>query len=100
MLGDDEVLAPIIVPADDDVAVGVAGVEVVDRDPIEPSAEILLHLPHHIAGEAAQIGETVAVLRGDDEAELMAVLPTAFGEGLAVRRLGLGAIEPAALPVA
>jgi hypothetical protein len=53
--GDYEVLALIVAPADDDLAVGMAGVEVVDRDPIEPDAEVLLHLPHHVAGECAQV---------------------------------------------
>ena len=99
VLGDDEVLALIVVPADDDVAVRVTGIEVVDRDPVQPRAQILLHLPHHVTGEGTQVREVVAVLRGDDEAELVAVLPAALGEGLAVRLLGLGAIEPAALPI-
>ena len=99
VLGDDEVLAVIVLPADDDVAVRVAGIEVVDRDPIQPRAQILLHLPHHVAGEGAQVREVVAVLRGHDEAELVAVFPAALGEGLAVRLVGLGAIEPAALAV-
>src|SRR5262249_39910226 len=95
-----EVLPPVVAPANEDVAVGMAGVEVVDRDPIEPGVEILLHLPHHIAGEGAQVGEPIATLRGEDEAKLVAVLPTAPDNGLAVRRVGVGAIEPAALAVA
>jgi hypothetical protein len=73
---------------------------VVDRDPIEPGAKILLHLPHHVAGEAAQVREAITILRRDDEAKLVAVLAAAFSERLAVCRLGLGAIEPAALAVA
>ena len=100
VLGNDEVLALVVAPADNDVAVWVAGVEVVDRDPIEPGAEILLHLPHHVAGEAAQVREPVAVLRSDDKAELVAVLAPALREVLAVRRVGLGTVKPAALAVA
>src|SRR5450631_1989900 len=82
VLGDDEVLAEIVPPADDDVAVGVAGIEVVDRDPIQPGAQIPLHLPHHVAGEGTQIREVIAVLRGDDEAELVAVLSASLDERL------------------
>src|SRR5215470_17877793 len=37
-------------PRDHHMAVRVAGVEMVDRDPIEPRAEVLLHLSHHIQG--------------------------------------------------
>jgi hypothetical protein len=99
VLRDDEVLPPVVAPANEDVAVGVTGVEVVDRNPIELGAEILLHLPHHIAGEGTQVREPITVLRSDDEAKLMAVLPAAFGEGLAVRRVGVGGIKPAALAV-
>jgi hypothetical protein len=99
VLGDDEVLALVIAPADEDVAVGVAGVEVVDRDPIEPGVKILFHLPHHVAGEGAQVGEPIAILGGNDEAELVAIPTAAFGERLAIGRVGLGAVEPTALVV-
>ena len=44
VLGDDEVFAGFFLAADQHMAVRVAGVEVVDRHPIEPRAEILLHL--------------------------------------------------------
>ncbi len=100
VLGDDEVLAQVVAAADDDVAVRMAGVEMVDGDPIELGAEILLHLPHYVAGEGAEVRESVTILRGDDEAELVAVFPAAFDEGRAVRSVGVGAIEPPALAVA
>jgi hypothetical protein len=55
------------------MAVRMAGIEVIDRDPIEPGAEIPFHLPHHVAGEAAQVREPIAILGRNNEAELVAV---------------------------
>jgi len=77
-LGDDEVLAEVIAAADHDMALRMSGVEMVDRDPVEPGAEVLFRLPHEVAGEGADIREPVAVLGGDDEAELV----TAFAAAL------------------
>ena len=90
VLGDDEVLARFVLAPDDDMAVRMAGVEMIDGDPIEPSPEVILHLPHHVAGEGAQISEPVAILGRDDEAELVAVLPPALDKLPSVRRVGLG----------
>ena len=39
--------------ADDDMGMRVAGVVVIDRDPIQPGPEVLLHLIHQGAGEGA-----------------------------------------------
>jgi hypothetical protein len=43
------------------MAVRVAGVEVIDRNPIESGAEILFHLPHYVVVEATKIGEPIAI---------------------------------------
>jgi hypothetical protein len=48
------------------MAVRVAAVEMIDCDPIEPGSEIVLHLAHDVAGEAAQIGKPVAFLGRHD----------------------------------
>ena len=58
-------------------------------------SEVFLHLLHHVAGEAAQIGKPVAVLGRDDEAKLVAVLLPALHELPSVRRIELSPIEPA-----
>ena len=81
------------------MAVRMAGVEMIDRDPIEPGAEILLHLPHHVAGKAAKVREPVAVLGRDDEPELMAVLLPPLDEGTPIHPLAVWPIEPAALAI-
>ena len=77
------------------MAVRMAGVEVVDRDPIELGPEVFLHLLHHLAGETAKIGQPVAVLGRDDEAELMPVLSPALQKLAAIRRISLRSVEPA-----
>ena len=93
VLGNDQVLAEVVLAADDDMAVRVAGVEMVDRYPVEFGAEIGLHLAHDVSGEAAQIGQAVAVLGRDDEPERVAVCGAALDEGTAVGVTGVAAIQ-------
>src|SRR5258707_6334377 len=71
----------------------MAGVVVVDGDPIELGAEILLHLCHQPADEGFEIFVLDTVLGRDDEAELMAVAVAALEESLAVHPVLLRAIE-------
>jgi len=82
------------------MAVGVAGVEVIDRHPIEPGAKVGLHLAHHVAREAAKVRQSVAVLGCDDEAEAVPVLRAPLHEGRTVGTVGVRPIELAALAVA
>jgi hypothetical protein len=80
--------------SDNDVGMGMAGVVVIHGYPIEAGVQVLLHLPHEIAGEAAQIAHLAGVFRRDDEPELVAVLPAALDEFTAVRLVldrGVGA---------
>ena len=98
--GDDQILALVVLAAEDDVAVRMAGVEVIDRHPIQPGAQVLLHLRHQAAGQRLQLVVLGPLLRRDDEAELMAVAIGAVEEGLAVGAILLGAIELARLSIA
>src|SRR3546814_12932019 len=41
---DDEIPALLVLPPNDDVGVGMARVEMIDRDPVELRAQVLLHL--------------------------------------------------------
>lgn len=66
-------MAVIVAPTHHDVGVRMGGVVMIHRDPIELGAEILLHLRHQPAGQWLQILVLVAVLRRDDEAELVPV---------------------------
>ena len=49
--GDDEILAAIILAAQHDMGMGMAGVVVIDRHPIELGAQIVFHLRHQAARE-------------------------------------------------
>ena len=69
------------------MAMGMAGVEVVDRDPVELRSEVCLHLLHHVAGEGAKVGKLIAVFGRDDESELMPVLASALQKRAPVRRV-------------
>ena len=92
---DDQVLGPIVLAADDDVGMRMAGVVVIDGDPIEPRAEILLHLAHEPAGEILEVVVLDRVLGGDDEAELVPVAVASLEEGPAVRLVQLRVVEVA-----
>ena len=80
------------------MAVRMAGVEMIDRDPIEPGSEVLLHLKHDVAGEAAQIGQLVVIIGRDDKAELMAIVPPPLHKRPPVSDVRRRSIEPSALP--
>ena len=97
--GDVEGLAVVGHAADDDVGVGMAGVVVIDRDPIELRAEIGFHLLHQIARGGAGIGELDAVLGRHDEAELVTVLAAAFDERATIFHIPFGRIDLALLAV-
>jgi hypothetical protein len=80
--------------------VRVAGVEVIDRHPIEPGAEILFHLPHHVAGKATQVREPIAILGRNDEAELVAVLLAFLDQSSPIREVAVRSIELATASIA
>src|SRR3546814_4717055 len=82
--GDDEVAAAIVTAAHHDMGMRVAGVEMIDRDPVEPRSEIGFDSRHQPPGERLEIVILIAVLGRDDEAELMAIALAAVEERLAV----------------
>lgn len=89
---DDEVVSFLILAAQDDVRMGMTGVEMIRGDSVEPSAEILFHLPHEIADERFHVRELGAVLRRHDEAKLVTVASAAFREGVGIGAVGLAGI--------
>ena len=97
--GDVENLPVLGDPADHDMGMGMAGVVVIDRDPVQPGLQVVLHLVHEGAGEVPQVPQLRPVLGRDDQAELMAVLPAAPDERLAVGAVLDRRIDPAGLPV-
>jgi hypothetical protein len=81
---DDEIIAPIGLAADDDVTVRVAGVEVIDRDPLEFAAQIYLHLLHQTPGDFLELVILRAVVCRNDETELVAIAVGAIDKGLSI----------------
>ena len=89
----DKVAPLVVAAADHDVRVRVAGVEVVDRHPVELRVEVLLHLPHQVADERLEVLQAAAVLRRDDEAELVRIVLRAVEERVAVGLVAGGVVE-------
>lgn len=90
---DNEVRAAFVDAAQHDMAVRVASVEVVDRDPVEPCLEVLFNLLHQSAHKGLQIIVLIGILCGYDEAELMPVLLAPFEEGIAIGAIGLRTVQ-------
>ena len=86
--------------ADDDVGMRMAGVVMIDRNPVEACLQVLLHLPHKVAREASQVGHFVGIFRCHDKAELMPIFSTSLHKSLAIslvlnRRVGLPSLPVA-----
>jgi hypothetical protein len=94
---DVEDLALIGDPAHYDMSVRVAGVVMIDRNPIEGGVKVLLDLSHQSTCEALQVAQCDAIVGANNEAELMAVFSCALGKILCVnlvlqRRVGMPAL--------
>ncbi|MAN88743.1 MAG: hypothetical protein CL555_18655 [Algoriphagus sp.] len=97
---DDQILPQIVLAPDDDMHMGMAGVVVIDRHPIELGAEVGFHPAHEVAGIGRKVRQLRAVVGRDDEPELVAVILAAFQEGVAIRAVLGARIKLAALAVA
>ena len=100
VLGDDQVLAELVLAPNHDMAVRVSGVEVIDRHPIELGPKVALHLPHEVAGEGAHVRKVRAILGRDDEPELATIAGAVRGEGRAVNALAVTVVELGGLAIA
>jgi len=90
--------------ADDDVGMRMAGVLMIDRDPIETRLEVRLHLSHEVAREGFEIGHFIGIIRCHNEAELMPIVTAPLNECLAISvvlkgRIGLSFLAVAIDPV-
>jgi len=75
-------------------------VPVIDGHPIDLSAEILLHLSDEVAGEGFEVRHFQRVVGRDDEAEMVAVVLAALGEGASIRLFLSRPEQPRLLAVA
>ena len=76
--------ASVIPAPDKNMHMGVVGIPVIDRYPIEPSAQIMSHVVHELAGEYADVCELCGILGRYNEAEMVAVIAAACRKGIAV----------------
>src|SRR6266849_6216456 len=97
---DDQILAQLISAVDDDMNMGMAGIKMVHRHPIELRSQVSFDLAYEVAGEAGQVSELRAVLRRDDDAKLVTIVLAAIEEGIAVGPVLRRRIQPAALAIA
>lgn len=58
----------------------------VHRDPVEAGALVGFHLAHQLAHKGLEVAQFLAVLRRDDDAEMVPVLATSFKQVLEVAR--------------
>ena len=80
----DQILALVIPPANNDVSVGMPGVEVVDGHPVEPGVQVSLHLRHEVTNERFEIRKAGPLISGDHEPELVGVLLRPVQEGFTI----------------
>src|SRR5712692_1376520 len=97
---DDQILVQLISAVDDDMNMGMAGIKMVHRDPIELRSQVTFEFAHEVAGEAGEVAEAHTVLRRDDDAKLVAIVLAAIEEGIAVGPVLRRRIEPAAFAIA
>nr|WP_245842993.1 hypothetical protein [Sphingomonas laterariae] len=96
---DNQVLAQIVLPPNNDMDMGMAGIVVIDSHPIEFRAKVGLDAAHQIAGVVGEIGKIGGILGRDDEAELVAIILAAIKEGISISAVLGRRIELATLAI-
>jgi len=71
----------------------MAGIVMIDRDPVEFCSEIRLHLLHQTARGLARVGHFHPFLGGDDETELVPVIAAAVQEGATILHVALARVN-------
>jgi hypothetical protein len=91
---DDEVLTIIRATTKENIDVGIVRIPVIDRDPVEPGAEIGLDVAHQLARERPQVTERGSVFWRDDELEMVAIILATRGERALIRHVGSSIEHP------
>jgi hypothetical protein len=96
--GDYEVGALFVDAADEEMDMGVIRVPVIDGYPIEPRAEIGLHLFGKVAGESPEVGHVASIFGRDDDPKMMAVVLAPIRESRAIGTVAAGVKHLGPLP--
>jgi hypothetical protein len=70
---DDEVASGLVRAPQHNVGMGMLGIPMIDRDPVEASTQIAFHLRHKLTREGLNVPNLGRIIRGYDKAELMPV---------------------------
>ena len=81
----DEILSVRIFAADHDMRVRMAGIVVINSEPVEARPEIRFHLCHQGAGGVFEVAKLPGILSGNDQPELVPVAFAALYEGVRIR---------------
>ncbi|MEL6663514.1 MAG: hypothetical protein AAFO57_05935 [Pseudomonadota bacterium] len=95
----DQIAAIFAHPAHDYMRVRMIGVVMVRGDPVEARAVVGFHLAHQLANKGLEIAKMLAVLRRDDEAEMVVILAPAGEKLAALNTLLLTVVELTPSPV-
>ncbi|GGE03135.1 hypothetical protein GCM10011345_05720 [Gemmobacter megaterium] len=79
---------------------GMAGIVVIDRHPIEFRAKVGLDAAHQIAGVFGEVGKIGGIFWRNDKAELVAIVLAAIKEGISIGAVLRGGIELATFAIA
>lgn len=93
LASDDEVLALIIDTAEDDMSVRLVGVEMINGDPVEFGAEVMLRLRHQSADVGLEVWIFGTVLGRYDEPELVTVAAAALYERFAICTIAARSVD-------
>ena len=78
--GDDQVASELVLAPNDNMRVRMAGIVMIDSQPVEACSEVTFHPVHELTRVRFEITHLVAVFRRYDDPELVAVAFAAFEE--------------------
>ena len=90
----NQCVAAIVGAAHDQMYMRIAGVPVIDCDPIQPRSEVMLHLLNEVTRKGAKVRHLGGVFRTDDETEMMPVVAGTLGKGAEIGVVRNGVEQP------
>src|SRR3546814_15610020 len=90
---DDQILAALILAPHDDMCVRMAGVVMIDRDPVEIRPKVFLDSGHEPPGERLEVVIFYPVLGAHNDAELVAIVARLLEPVVPVHLVRVGPLE-------
>jgi hypothetical protein len=73
---------------------GIIGVPMIDRDPVEPGAKIAFGVRYQFSRKCPQVRHILRVLRRNDEPEVVAVITASFSKAPFIRLIRASVEHP------